>query len=322
MTPKAFIEERLSQLRALENAPLPAAEERTDAIMKALMSKKFRKYATPESHQKRMRSVIERHVRAGTPIKFLWPFGAYKLWRFEEAPEPDWAELFTLMYLTRWLNPVAAMHKPGVHLNFSSDEVIVERLNNIPANDTDKYAEVFSALFAFLRPYAPENLTYSLTPMRSHYEDGDFEAQLAEQIKRDQAEYEGGYPKLTEAKLRKMELNVRIKPGQTDDPLWREKNALIHDAYIHLTNKYLCEPDTVGVFSTPLNLDNFIAVGTTKTSIVRYWVGVGALLKREDSLIETILSPSQLEKTLCEEEPISLEGLSGKNFHKIRIVGG
>jgi hypothetical protein len=65
---------------------------------------------------------------------------------------------------------------------------------------------------------------------------------------------------------------------------------------------------------------NVIPIGTTKTSIVRFWVGVGALKRRGDSFIETILSPSQIEKTKAEWTPVEIKGLNGKNFKKIRVI--
>lgn len=65
---------------------------------------------------------------------------------------------------------------------------------------------------------------------------------------------------------------------------------------------------------------NVIPIGTTKTSVVKFWVGVGALQKREDSFIETILSPSQIEKSKFVWESTTIKGLEGKNFKKIRVV--
>jgi hypothetical protein len=53
---------------------------------------------------------------------------------------------------------------------------------------------------------------------------------------------------------------------------------------------------------------------------VRFWVGIGVLQKREDSFIEAILSLSQAEKAHAAWESIKIDGLSGKNFSKIRVV--
>ena len=119
-------------------------------------------------------------------------------------------------------------------------------------------------------------------------------------------------------------MNVKLAPGQADDPEWREKVDLVHYAYynlqdnkVHARRSYGSENITAfTVFFEP----NVIPIGSTKTSIVRFWVGVGALQKRGDSFIETILSPSQLEKTKTTWESVAINGLEGKNFNKIRIV--
>lgn len=67
-------------------------------------------------------------------------------------------------------------------------------------------------------------------------------------------------------------------------------------------------------------MDNCIPVGTTKTSVAKFWPGVGVLKKKDDEFIEYVLSPSQLEKSEFIFEDISIEGLVGKNFNKIRII--
>jgi hypothetical protein len=73
-------------------------------------------------------------------------------------------------------------------------------------------------------------------------------------------------------------------------------------------------------FPTLFARNNVIAVGTTKASIVKFWVGAGALQRRDDAFIETILSPSQLQNAKTEWQPLSVHGLKGKNFSKIRVV--
>jgi len=61
-------------------------------------------------------------------------------------------------------------------------------------------------------------------------------------------------------------------------------------------------------------------VGTTKSSTAKFWPGAGALKKVGDSFMEYVLSPSQLEKAEYITEPISITGLDGKNFKKIKII--
>jgi hypothetical protein len=320
MTPQEFIQKRLADLH---NSPKVLPEgDMAEQIFRLLVSKKFRKYAQGPGGQECIKGLVEGCVRSGKPIKVLWPFGGYKLWRLEESPLPDWAELFSLLYLARWLKPIADSYAPGVELVFSTDEMIVERINNIPKSDTRSYEDAFLMLLDFLRPWLPENFNMSLVPMRMHYEGKDFEAALAAQIESDKKKYENGLPKLSEAQVKSIEMNVRLNPGQADDSLWREKNALVHDAYINLTDPYLYEPDTIGAFSVPIGMPNFLAVGTTKTSIVRFWVGAGVLQRKGDAYIENVFSCTQLERAEFDWTPVSIDGLSGKNFTKIRVIGG
>ena len=92
----------VSQLIALKEPDLSGAKpknvkEMADVIFTTLMSKKFRKYSVPEKNQPILRAAIEKNIANDEPIKISWPFGGYKLWRFEETPEVDWAELFSIM---------------------------------------------------------------------------------------------------------------------------------------------------------------------------------------------------------------------------------
>ena len=72
------------------------------------------------------------------------------------------------------------------------------------------------------------------------------------------------------------------------------------------------------VVMTPLW--GMLAVGSTKGSTMKFWVGAGALKPRDDSFRQVILSPGQLAKTKFHFEPAALEGLTGKNFQAIRII--
>jgi hypothetical protein len=47
------------------------------------------------------------------------------LWRIDEAPEADFAELFSSMYYVKWLKPVCEIYKPGVWFDFFVDDLIL-----------------------------------------------------------------------------------------------------------------------------------------------------------------------------------------------------
>ncbi len=300
-------------------------KEMAEAVLKALMSKKFRKFSIPEKSQAIIRAAVEKNMANNEPIKISWPFGGYKLWRLEEAPEPDWAELFSIMYIARWLKPVCALYPKGVVFTFWVDEVVISRMNNIPQADLDAYQKTFADLLAFIRPWLPPNLQFEVFLERSQYESSEaFEAGLAAEMENlAQTRAENPQP-LSEAARRSIEMNVRVTPEQAKDALWQEKVDLMHNAYYALQERqsrmrppYVAENITAfTVFFEP----NVIPIGSTKTSVAKFWVGVGALQRREGSFIETILSPSQLEAAKTIWEPVAIEGLRGNNFKKIRLT--
>jgi len=296
-----------------------------DSIFMALMSKKFRKYSIPEKNQTVLRAAIEKNIANDEPIKISWPFGGYKLWRLEEAPEVDWAELFSIMYFVRWLKPVCKFYPQGVAFTFWVDEVVIAKLNNISQVDLDAYQESFTNLLKFIEPWLPPSLKFDVFLERSQYESSEaFEAGLASEMEKLSKARAVNPQPLSDAAIRSIEMNVKLTPEQSQDPLWREKVDLMHYAYYNLQeqqNRVRPSYPTVNITAfTTFFEPNVIPIGTTKTSIVKFWVGVGALQKRGGSFIETILSPSQIGKTRTTWEPVRINGLNGRNFSKIRIV--
>jgi hypothetical protein len=321
MNAQEYIQHQLNLLKSAEQPAIHLAsnQELADFIFKATFNKKFRKFSTDPDFQARSRTAIQKSIKDNEPIKFVFPFGGYKLWRLDENPEADWAELFTVMYYAKWLLPIAQIYKPGVWFDFSSDDIIVERMNNISKNDTEAYAKSFLQIINFLKKYIPNNLRFTFTPISFLYTPEEFEADLQTQIEAKHAEY-GGLPTLDDKHKRMVEMNVKLKPGQNDDPLWREKIELLHQAYYAVSKRrpYTRATDKILVFVTKGK--DYLAVGTTKTSVAKFWVGIGALKKECDSYIEYVLSPSQLDKANFVWEDISISGLKGKNFSHVRVI--
>lgn len=322
MTAKEFIENRLKQLKSTEKTAsnFKSEKELADFIFKTIMSKKFRKFSVTPEYLPHIHQSIENSIKENSPIKFVFVFGGYKLWRLEEAPEADWAELFSMMYYAKWLKPIAEVYKPGIWFDFSSDDVIVERLNNIPKSDTEAYAKSFNMILDFLKKYLPENMKFTMTPVSSRYTSEEFDEDLKDKVDTMQKEL-GGLPVLDAESKRMVELNVRLKPGQDNDPQWREKIELVHQAYYNVSRRRSYTrggKDKILTFCTQIG--RCVAVGTTKTSIAKFWPGVGALKKTGDGYQEYVLSPSQIEKAKSYTEPVSIDGLTGKNFKKVRII--
>jgi len=327
MNAQEYIE---SQLQALKDTELANSvprneEEMADAIFAILMSKKFRKYSVPKENQEIIRAAIGKNVANDESIKISWPFGGYKLWRLEEAPKVDWAELFSIMYFIRWLKPVCALYPKGVEFTFWVDEVVIAQMNNIPQKDIDAYQDSFSGLLKFIQLWQPLNLKFEVFLERSQYESNEaFQEGLAKEMNKLSQVRAANPEPLSDSAVRSIEMNVRPVPEYAHDPLWREKVDLMHSAYYNLQEQQTrirpaytrANITAFSVFFEP----NVIPIGTTKTSIAKFWVGVGALKKRDGSFIETVLSPEQINSSNSTREHVHLDGLEGKNFSTIRIL--
>lgn len=323
MTSKEHISQSLAGLKVAPTAGPQDPSELADVIYHFLMSKKFRKYSVSPDYQKHILGAIQASVAKNEPIKLTLVFGGYKLWRLAETPEVDWAELFAVTYYAKWLQPILAIYRPGVWFDFFSDDVVLETINNIPRADTEQYATSFRKLLAFLKPYLPANLNFTLYRLSEQYASRDeFQAELAESLEKIKADFAGG--SLSTEQMATVELNVKLKPGQADDPQWREQVNLLHEAYTRVPRRraYYRVPDKILIITRPLKSlsAGTLAVGTTKRSVIKFWIGAGVLGQEGDGYVDYIFSPHQLEQGSFKEEAISLDGLVGKNFQKIRII--
>lgn len=321
MTSQEYIKVKLEELKRPMGLEKPNDKKQLiEAIFRALMSKKFRKYSVNPEYIDHIKSAIKQNVDKDMPIKFTFVFGGYKLWRLEESPEPDWAELFAMTYYTNWVKPICDVYEPGVWFDFFSDDVIVPRLNNISVSDTESYNKIFHQLLDFMKSFLPNNLSLTLNRVEDQYQDDQsFKIDLEQQIKILQKNLRGNLPKLADAQRATIELNVELKPGQDDDPQWRERIQLVHDAYAQVGGRrpYYRTEDKLMVITHPI--PNSIAVGTTKDSVMKFWIGAGVLKPKDDQYRQIILSPSQLENSEFDWQDMDL-GIEGKNFKRIRIL--
>ncbi len=320
MSAKEYIESKLDELKSREShAKIKSGQNLEDFILEVITSKKFRKYKiNPIEYIDHIKGSISHSIKNNLPIRLVFPFGGYKLWRLEETPEADWAELFSMMYFAKWLKPIALAYKPGVYFDFSSDDVVVERMNNISKSDTERYAKSFKDVIGFLERFLPENFKFTLTPVSSYYSEVEFENELKEKISEMEGQL-GGLPVLDERHRKMVELNVKLNPDQDKDPLWKEKVELLHQSYYTLSKRRAYNRSKEKILAFCYRMDNCVAVGTTKTSIAKFWPGVGGLVKNGDDFDQHVLSPSQAGDKDFKWEEISISGLEGKNFHKIRV---
>ena len=249
---------------------------------------------------------------------------AYKLWRLEEAPETDWAELFALMYYSNWVRPVCEIYEPGVWFDFFVDDYIVNRLNNTPIEDINAYIKSYQSLIDFLKSYQPKNLKMTITTVGGQFSSEEaFNESLKRNLEKLTAETPSGLPELSEAQRAMVGLNAKPTEEQLRDPKWQEKVFHLHNAYMSTKAEpgyHKGRPEKIMAFTQPLPSGTTISVGTTKSSIMKFWIGVGALEKSGDSFRQLVLSPSQLEKINFSLQNVNIKHLPKKNFDNIRVI--
>ena len=314
MNAEEYILQRLEKMR--EPLGLFHNDDVEGQIVKLVLSKRFRKYSASNELVTHVKDVVHYCVSKGQPLNFTFLHGAYKLWRLDEAPEADWAELFALMYYTNYVKPICEIYEPGVWFDFFVDDWIIEIIDNITPQEISTYLKSYQNIINFLRPYQPKNLKMTITPVSTQFTSREtFDKSMAKNLKAIEL------PKLSDSEARMVELNVRLTNGQSDDPLWKEKIYRLHNAYLATKSEpgyHKDRSDKILVFNQPLPSGTTISLGTTKSSIAKFWVGVGALKPSDESSREIILSPSQLQSAEFNWEQIDI-GLLGKNFKHIRV---
>ncbi len=324
MTAQEYMETKLEELKQPVIIDVPEDKAQlASSIFRLLMSKKFRKYAATPELQEHMLSAIKLNIENDEPINLTFLHGAYKLWRLEETPEADWAELFSLTYYSNWIKQVCAIYKPGVWFDFFVDDLIIPIIDNVDTVDINKYIASYQNVMDFLKPYQPSNLNMTITPVSSRFSSPEaFNESLRVNVEKTKSSLENGLPVLTDADKAMVELNTKVTEKQKQDPQWREKVLLTHNAYMITKAEpgYHNQPAKIKVFTQPLPTGMVIAVGSSKDSVAKFWVGIGALRPRNDSFRQIILSPNQLNEAKYAWEDVQFAGLEGKNFNRIRVL--
>ena len=324
MTAQDYIQTKLEELKTPLGLPrLADKEELVDAIFRALMSKKFRKYSANDELKEQLRNAIKLNVENNEPINVTFLHGAYKLWRLEETPDADWAELFSLMFYSSWVKPICEIYEPGVWFDFFVDDYIITRLDNIPKEDVQSYIDSYQSLINFLKSYQPDNLKMTITTVGGQFASEEaFDKSLYSNLEKLTKETPGGLPVLNDAQVAMVELNTKPTDEQLKDPRWKEKVYHLHNAYMATKAEpgyHKGRPEKIMAFTQPLPSGTTISVGTTKSSIMKFWIGVGVLQQIQDGFKQIILSPSQLEKTSFDWQDVNI-GIEGKNFNRIRVT--
>lgn len=321
MTAEAFILDELNKLSIGVNNF--SSHDVSPLAFRSIMSSKYRRKSVSDALKNRIYDSIVFCTSKRQPINITFLQGSYKLWRFDESPEADWAELFALMHYVSWVKPVLLLYEPGIEFDFFLDDWIMEIISNYRRDEIVSYQSSFKKVIDFVSCFCPQNIKFKITPVSNLYVDEQaFKSQLEQAV----ANWEKPENITLDSSTREMvDLNYRPFDGETHAPLWQEKIMCFHDAHSAMPRRCNYRDAPGKILAMPFHYtgeDTRIFVGSTKDSNIKYWSGVGALRKRDNSFMTTVLSPKQLSNASCSFELVGLSELSGKNFRKIRILEG
>jgi len=129
--------------------------------------------------------------------------------------------------------------------------------------------------------------------------------------------------RLNESTVAMIELNYRPTPNEELGVFWREEIMRIHNAHSELEDRLKYRQEIGKILAMPYHYtgsDTRLFVGSTKDSVVKYWMGVGALKTKDERFIPTVLSPHQLANANFSIQNVKIKGLNSKNFKNIRVL--
>lgn len=297
-------------------------------ILSRLFSKKFRKWKLDENCIARTKLAVETQVTKNQPLKVVFPQGGYKLWRLPSSPTADWAEFFVMAYVLEYLSPIAAAYQPGVEIVFYLHTLLMEIHDNLTTAEIDAYIQSFQKILTNFQQYCPKNISLKILRDADIYSREEYFAALEKGKEKAVVEF-SNFPQAKQSDYRRMaELNIKWHGNERWDLLdAAEKEVKIRNAALYeiaatqnlpRVFEIIKTPETVLVFTKP-NKD-FIGIGSTKTSMAKYWVGYGVLETDGQRYYDRVLTPSQWEN--CQHikfETKSVEVIDLPNLQSIKI---
>lgn len=329
----------LNDILSLENLPKDIYKDNlTNNILDRLFLKKYRKYKIDPNVRENISKQLEQIISNNQKIIFTPAFGGYKHYWTKSYPYTDWAEIFNIKFLLEYLAPVFNSYKPGIEIEYESEEVIIEKLNNMPQKDLDKYTNSWNKLLNLFNRELNNKVEIKYTLATNSYSKEELYKAMDERYSKFEKlfnTYEDKDYRLSKASTNIMwdgkvdltDLNEKEKEDFVKNS--RILDEVFLDADFELRSDFFLQENRILLcFSFGLWPEGAEAlhIGSCNSSMVDFWAGTGILEVREDKIIPRIISKTQFDKIKKDliKVPINVEQLKliNENYNYIYVYNG
>lgn len=311
-----FINDELLSLNGISK-DIISPEEQKEKFLDRIFLRRYRKYATTQDVRDFVKGRLSGIIDKKLPMTFVPSFGGYKHWWSPTYPATDWAEVFNIKFMLEFLAPIYNSYTDNVvSISYESEEVILSELNNIPQKGLDIYTKTFRDVLSVFQGIVGIRPQLSLVLAREQYEQVGYSkekllARIAEMLPDYEKRFDSYEQEDKERRITKVKTNFRLD-GVVDYTRCSEKE--INELYKHsrILNEAFLDADyevrgesffddkstipLLFTFGLGPGGEAWPHIGSSSSSMVDFWAGMGILEKRENGkIVPRIISRTQYD---------------------------
>lgn len=311
-----FINEELLSLKGISNEVI-SPEQQKEKFLERIFLRRYRKYATTQEVRDFVEDRLSGIIDNNLPMNFVPSFGGYKHWWSPTYPATDWAEVFNIKFMLEFLAPIYKSYTQNVvTIAYESEEVILAELNNIPQKGLDIYTTTFRDVLAVFQSIVGACPKLKLVLAREQYEEvGYSKEKLLARINEMLPDYEKRFDSYDEEdkqrRITKVKTNFKLDgvvdyTHCTESEIYelyrasRILNETFLDADFEVRGESFfddkCTIPLLFTFGLGPGGEAWPHIGSSSSSMVDFWAGMGILEKRENGkIVPRIISKTQFD---------------------------
>lgn len=280
-----------------------------------MTSKRWRRSALSDDSASDIRSKIENALNGERELVFTIPFGGYKSWRISSSPLPNWAEIFFVDYLRRFLRDVGAVFPFGVRAEFTYISGVMDLVSNHHPTWQPSYVAEMARLLSY---YSDEPGQMSIVDISALPGAADVRAAVARNYETINGDWDPA--KLSDDQAKKLHSAERnfavhgaedfgyVSSGELERLVFT--SAIMCDALDSMLDRR-----TYNKFGPRIQLvfgrdpQPALHIGSCETSTVHFWVSEGVLERHGNRVLPRMIGHSSVETPSVADRQVELVDL-------------